>query len=218
LLSILVADDHSVVRRGLRGILEAREGWTVVGEAEDGRTAVTLAGQLRPDVAIMDIAMPGLNGLEATRLIRTASPATEILVFTMVESEELVRKVLSAGARGYLLKSDLDQAIVAAVEALAAHKPYFNRSISEQILQGYLRGLRAGDAAPATETGEQLTPRERQIAQAIAEGQSNKDIARKLDISVKTVETHRTSLMRKIGARSALEVARYAARNAITFD
>jgi DNA-binding NarL/FixJ family response regulator len=217
LLSILVADDHSVVRRGLRGILEAREGWTVVGEAEDGRTAVTLAGQLRPDVAIMDIAMPGLNGLEATRLIRTASPATEILVFTMVESEELVRKVLSAGARGYLLKSDLDQAIVAAVEALAAHKPYFNRSISEQILQGYLRGLRAGDAAPATETGE-LTPRERQIAQAIAEGQSNKDIARKLDISVKTVETHRTSLMRKIGARSALEVARYAARNAITFD
>ena len=218
MLSILLADDHAVVRRGLRGILEARDGWTVVGESEDGRAAVALAGQLRPDVAILDIAMPGLNGLEATRLIRTVSPATEILVFTMAESEELVRKVLTAGARGYLLKSDLDRSIVAAVEALAAHRSYFNPAISEQILQGYLRGRAADGVVPITGTGEQLTSREREIAQAISEGHSNKEIARKLEISVKTVETHRTSLMRKIGASSALEVARYAARNAITFE
>lgn len=216
MLSILLADDHLVVRRGLRGILEGREGWRVVGEAGDGRTAVSLAAELRPDVAIMDIAMPGLNGLEATRQIRLASPDTEILVFTMVESEELVRKVLAAGARGYLLKSDIDRAILDAVEALADHRPYFNPVVSEQILQDYLRAPLSGRRRAAK--GEKLTPREREIAQAVAEGRSNKEIARALDISIKTVEAHRTSMMRKIGARSAVEVARYAARNAITFE
>lgn len=213
LVTILTADDHPVVRRGLRGLLESREGWMVVGEAADGHTAVDLAIQLRPDVVVMDIAMPGLNGLEATRQIRTLSPHTEILVFTMIESEELVRKVLAAGARGYLLKSDLDQSVVAAVEALA-NKPFFNPDISEKILQGYLRGAVTGRAA----ADDPLTPRKREVVQAIAEGLSNKEISRRLGIGVKTVETHRASVMRKIGAHSALDVARYAARNDITFD
>jgi DNA-binding NarL/FixJ family response regulator len=211
---ILLADDHPMVRRGLRGLLESHEGWTIVGEAADGRAAVDLAVQLHPDVVVMDIAMPGLNGLEATRQIRMLSPQSEILVFTMVESEELVRKVLTAGARGYLLKSDLDQLVVTAVAALANHKAFFNSNISEQVLQGYLQGGAPGRAA----TGEPLTPREREIVQAVAEGLSNKEMARRFGISVKTVETHRTSMMRKIGAHTALDVARYAARNAITFN
>lgn len=213
-MSILLADDHPMVRRGLRGLLDGHQGWTVVGEAEDGRAAVDLAIQLRPDIVVMDIAMPGLNGLEATRQIRRLSPQTEILVFTMVESEELVRKVLMAGARGYLLKSDLDRLVVAAVEALAVHKSYFNANISEKILQGYLHGAGQGQDT----TGEPLTPREREIVQAIAEGLSNKEMARRLGISVKTIETHRTSMMRKIGAHTTLDVARYAARNNVTFE
>lgn len=217
MVNILLADDHAVVRRGLRGILEAHPGWTVIGEATDGIEAVELATALQPDVAIMDIAMPRLNGLEATRRIRKAAPGTEVLVFTMVESEELVRQVLTAGARGYLLKSDIDKAIIAAVEALAEHKPFFNPSVSEKILEGYLRGGSPPGRPAEVGTSEPLTPREREIAQAIAEGLSNKAIARRLDISVKTVEAHRTSLMRKIGAHSAVDVARYAARNNITF-
>jgi DNA-binding NarL/FixJ family response regulator len=215
LVRILLADDHPMVRRGLRGLLESHEGWSVVGEAADGRAAVDLATQLGPDVVVMDIAMPGLNGLEATRQIRALCPKTEVLVFTMVESEELVHKVLAAGARGYLLKSDADQSLLAAVEALATHKPFFNVDISEKVLQGYLRG---GAASRQGAAGDPLTPREREVVQAIAEGLSNKEMSRRLGISVKTVEAHRASVMRKIGAHSAVDVARYAARNNITFD
>jgi DNA-binding NarL/FixJ family response regulator len=162
--------------------------------------------------------MPGLNGLEATRQIRTLCPKTEILVFTMIESEELVHKVLAAGARGYLLKSDVDRLVLAAVEALATHKPFFNPDISEKVLQGYLRGGAREAASGLGASSGPLTPREREVVQAIAEGLSNKDISRRLGISVKTVETHRASMMRKIGAHTALDVARYAARNDITFD
>ncbi len=208
---ILIVDDHLVVRRGLRAILEAQPGWAVVGEAENGLEGVELAESLQPDVVIMDVAMPMMNGIEATRRIKSVSPNTAVLVFTMVDSEELVRDVLSAGARGYLLKSDAERQIVAAVESLAAGRPFLSAVAAERILEAYLRGPGPNAAPP-----EPLTPREREVTQAIAEGLTNKEIARRLGISVKTVETHRATLMRKIGARSAVDVARYAARNNIT--
>ena len=209
---ILIVDDHTVVRRGLRAILEAQPGWDVVGETSSGAEAVELAERLQPDVVIMEIALPVTSGLDATRSIRAACPRTAVLVFTQVDSDELVRDVLSAGARGYLLKSDAERMIVAAVESLAAGRPFLNPVAAERVLEAYLRGPAAGVVH-----SEPLTPREREVTQAIAEGLTNKEIARRLGISVKTVETHRATLMRKIGARSAVDVARYAARNNITF-
>jgi DNA-binding NarL/FixJ family response regulator len=212
---ILLADDHDVVRHGLRHLLEQQEGWTVCAEATGGRQAVALAAELRPDVAVLDVGMPDLNGLEATRQIRRASPGTEVLIFTMHESERLVREVLAAGAKGYLLKSDAARSIAAAVEALAAHRPYFNWKVSETLLDGFLRAAAAAGPDQA-ETAEPLTPREREVAQLLAEGRSNKEVAARLDVSVKTVETHRAALMRKIGARSVVDIVRYAVRNGLT--
>jgi DNA-binding NarL/FixJ family response regulator len=205
---ILIVDDHTVVRRGLRVILEAQPGWEVVGEASNGAEAVELAERLQPDVAIMDIATSAMKGLDTTRCIKAASPRTAMLVFTAADSDELMREVLAAGARGYLLKSDAERMIVAAVESLAAGRPFLNPVAAERVLDAYLRGPTAAVAHT-----EPLTPREREVTQAIAEGLTNKEIARRLGISVKTVETHRATLMRKIGARSAVDVARYAARN-----
>lgn len=211
MLTILLADDHAVVRRGLRAILEQREDWRICAEASNGRQAIDLAALHRPNVAILDMAMPELNGLEATRGIRRESPETEILIFTMVQSTVLTRDVLAAGARGFVLKGELDRFVVDAVEALAAHKAYFSGAISGDILEGYLRSVEAGGSI-----SDLLTRREREIVQMIAEGLSNKRIALKLDVSVKTVETHRTALMRKIGARTVAEVVRYAIRNGMT--
>lgn len=215
MLRILLADDHDVVRHGLRHLLERQEGWTVCGEATGGRQAVAMVVELRPDVVVLDVGMPDLNGLEATRQIRKASPRTEVLIFTMHESERLVREVLAAGAKGYLLKSDAARSVVAAVEALAAHRPYFNWKVSETLLDGFLRATAAAETDEAVAT-EPLTPREREVAQLLAEGQSNKGVAIRLGVSVKTVETHRASLMRKIGARSVVDVVRYAVRNGLT--
>lgn len=210
---ILIADDHDVVRQGLRKLLESQPHWTVCGEAANGRQAVTLCQELMPDVAIMDVSMPELNGLEATRQIRKVSPATEILVFTMHQSEQLVREMLSAGARGYMLKSDAAGHIVEAVTSLAAHRPYFNVGVSETILAGYLHSV--SKEAAQRRSADPLTPREREILQLLAEGRSNKEVARRLEIGVKTVEAHRAALMRKIGAKSIVEVVRYAVRNQI---
>jgi DNA-binding NarL/FixJ family response regulator len=212
LARILLADDHDVVRHGLRHLLESERGWEVCGEARDGNEAVALAEQLHPDVAVLDITMPGLNGLEATRKIRAASPETEVLVFTMHESEELMQEVFAAGARGYLIKSDAARYIVAAVEALAKHQPFFSSQVSAAILGAFLREGAAKHAAAADAS---LTPREREVLQLLAEGHRNKEIARRLEVAVKTVETHRAAVMGKIGAGNIADLVRYAVRNRI---
>jgi DNA-binding NarL/FixJ family response regulator len=207
-IRIVLADDHDVVRQGLRRLLEDQVGWEVSGEAHDGREAVKLCKTLMPDIAILDIGMPELNGLEARRQIRKVSPATEILVFTMHQSEQLVRDMLAAGARGYVLKSEAGLNIVEAVRSLAAHRPYFNMRVSETILAGYLQSLNNDAKSSQKNAGEPLTGREREILQLLAEGRSNKEVARRLSIGIKTVEAHRSAIMRKIGAHSLVELVR----------
>jgi DNA-binding NarL/FixJ family response regulator len=209
MIRILLADDHDVVRRGLRGLLEAQPGWQVCGEARTGREAVALAERLRPDVAVLDLSMPDLNGLEATRRIRKDRPETEVLVFTMHQTEQLMREALLAGARGYLLKSDAAERLVAAVSTLAGHRPYFSSQVSEVLLDAFVRNtVTAGEGV-----GDTLTAREREIVQLLAEGRGNKEVADELAISVKTVETHRAAIMRKLGIGSLADLVRYAIRN-----
>ena len=210
MLRILLADDHEIVRRGLKELLEEQPGWTVCAEAANGREAVDLAAKTRPQVAVLDFSMPELNGLEATRRIREAVPDTEILVFTMHDSDELIRQVLGAGARGYLLKSEATRQLIPAVESLARHKPYFSGRVSEVVLQGFLQR----DEPQKLEIGiDRLTSREREIVQLLGEGKSNKDIARLLDLSVKTVETHRSAVLRKLDLSSLVDLVRWAIRN-----
>jgi DNA-binding NarL/FixJ family response regulator len=210
MVRILLVDDHDVVRRGLKALLQGHSGWEICGEAATGRDAVDLAEEMQPEIAVVDLMMPDLNGLETTRLIRRASERTEVLIFTMHYNESLVHDALEAGARGYLLKSDTEKHIVTAIETLLRHQPYFSAQVSEAVLEGFLRsGRRNADAAAAP----RLTPREREVIQLLAEGDRNKRIAQKLGISVKTVETHRTTLMRKIGVKSIVDLVRYAVRN-----
>lgn len=209
---VLIADDHELVREGLRRVLGDHGAWDIVGEVNDGRAAVELARAQRPDVAILDYSMPGLNGLEATRQIRAELPTTEVLLLTMHDTESLVREVLSAGAKGYVLKSDAGRVLVDAVTTLLRHQPFFTPQVSELVLSGYLRN--AGDAI-AEDLGSALTPREREVLQLIAEGQSTKEVADALGFGVKTAETHRANLMRKLDLHSVAELVRYAIRNKI---
>src|SRR5258707_10660086 len=171
MLRILLADDHDVVRRGLRDQLASHEGWEVCGEARDGREAVKLALALKPDVVVLDLSMPELNGLEATRQIRRDLPRTEVLIFTMHESEQLIREVLSAGARGYVLKSDAGRHLISAVEALSHHKPFFTAKVSEALLDAFLKSAAKPDEGSVFRT---LTDRKREIVRILAEGKSNK--------------------------------------------
>ena len=210
MLRILLADDHDIVRRGLKDLLEEHAGWKVCAEAANGRTAVELALEHRPHVAILDLSMPELNGLEATHRIRQGAPETEVLIFTMHESEELIRDVLAAGARGYLLKSDAVRQLVPAVESLARRQPFFAGRISELLLEGFLK---AGRVEPVSPAMARLTSREREVVQLLAEGKSNKQIAKLLDLSVKTVETHRAAVMRKLEISSLADLVRFAIRN-----
>jgi len=205
---ILIADDHELVRDGLRGVLIAHGDWEICAEAVDGREAVERARELRPDVAILDYSMPQLNGLEATRQICAAVPETEVLILTMHDSESLVREVLAAGARGFILKSDARRVLVQAVESLLRHRPFFTEHVSELLLQGYLGPDGIKGRGP-------LTPRERQIVQLVTEGRSSKEIARLLNLSVKTVETHRANVLHKLGLESVTDLVRYAVRNKI---
>jgi DNA-binding NarL/FixJ family response regulator len=208
---ILIADDHAIVRFGLRALLESRTEWAICAEAKTGREAVDQAKRLRPDVVIMDIRMPELNGLEATRQIVNDLPQTEVLVLTMDTSEEVARIVLRAGARGFVLKSDADSKLVDAVEALSQHKPYLTPAATEWILGDYVDGVRK----TASEYSDRLTPREREIIQLLAEGKSNKEVAVLLGIAVKTVEAHRANVMHKLSLHSLGELVRYAIRNKI---
>jgi len=212
---ILLADDHDVVREGLRKLLEGQPHWVVCGEALNGRQAVSMCQELKPNIAVLDISMPELNGVDASKQILKVSPETEILVFTMHESEQLVRNILAAGARGYVLKSDPAQNIIEAVASLAVHRPYFNMGVSETILAGYLNSMAKDMHSTRKRPGDLLTGREREILQLLAEGRSNKEIARCLAVGVKTVETHRSAIMRKIGGNSIVDVVRFAIRNHI---
>ena len=204
-LRILLADDHELLRQGLRTLIEGQSDWQVCGEASTGREAVAKARELKPDIVVMDFTMPELNGMEATRQIRAALTRTQVLILTMHESEELVREVLAAGARGYVLKSDAGRVLVDALKALADQKPYFTSKISALVLEGYLN--------PLTRENPALTPREREIVQLVAEGRSTKELADRLGITPKTAETHRTNIMRKLNLHSVSEVVRYAIRN-----
>jgi DNA-binding NarL/FixJ family response regulator len=213
MLRILIADDHAVIREALRGLLARRSDWHVCGEASTGREAVELARCLRPDIAILDLSMPELNGFEAAAQLRKALPNTEVLIFTMHETEDLVRQVIAAGARAYLLKSDAVKHIEAAVEALAQHKPYFASSVSEIMFNALKRS--AADDGAIDFAREPLTGREREIVQLLAEGISNKQISGRLGMAVATVQTHRARIMRKLNVRSIAELVRYAVRNKI---
>lgn len=210
-LRILIADDHEMVRRGLRAVLEGHEGWEVCGEAVNGREAVEMSRGLAPDIVILDITMPELNGLDAARQIRTEVPTAEILILTMHSSERFVREVLAAGARGYVLKNDVGRVLEEAVETLGQHRPFFSSTVSELVLSAFQNPTRVEPEAGAGA----LTGREREALQLIAEGKSNKEIADVLGISVRTVETHRLHLMRKLKVRSVSELTRYAIRNRI---
>jgi DNA-binding NarL/FixJ family response regulator len=205
MLRILIADDHEIVRRGVRNILSAHPGWEVCGEAADGREASEIGLREKPDIAILDVSMPGLNGIGVARQLRQALPKLEVLFFTMHDDEETMVAGLSVGARGYLQKSDTDQHLVAAVAALGAHRPYFSAAASELLLSGALHDRKRSAL-------ESFTGRELEVAQLIAEGNSNKQIARRLGITVKTVETHRGAAMRKAGVRTAAEFVRFAIR------
>jgi DNA-binding NarL/FixJ family response regulator len=212
-LKVLLADDHEIVRKGLRSMLEAQRDCEVVGEAGDGRQAVAMTKELKPDVVILDISMPLLNGMEATRQILKDRPQTKVLVLTMHESDPLIREVLDAGARGYILKTDAGRDLVTAVESLRRNKTFFTSRVSQMILDGFLKG----DTRPqeAEQRGIRLTPRQREIVQLLAEGKSSKEVAVELNLSVKTAETHRANIMRKLDCHSVSEVVRYAIRNQI---
>jgi DNA-binding NarL/FixJ family response regulator len=208
---ILIADDHEIVRRGLRNLIETQANWEVAGEAITGRQAVEEARRLSPDLIIMDISMPEMNGLEATRQICKIAPDTQVLILSIHENEQLVHEVLEAGARGYVLKSDAGRDLIAAVESLCQHKPFFTPKVSEMVLEGYLKNGTVADNYKSPQS--RLTAREREIVQLLGEGQSNKEIAESLNISVKTVETHRSHIMEKLNMHSLSDLIRYAVRN-----
>ena len=217
MLRILIADDHEVARRGIRSLLESHPGWEVCAEAKDGRDAVELATSMKPDLVLLDIGMPNLNGLEAARQILATSPNVAILILTMHDSDNVIREVLRAGARGFLLKSDAGRDLVAAVEALESQKTFFTPRVSQMVLDGFLNRekKRSEIEDVVNPSGDLLTAREREVIQLLAEGRTSKEVAVTLNLSVKTAETHRTNLMRKLGLHCVADLTRYAVRNGI---
>jgi DNA-binding NarL/FixJ family response regulator len=210
---LLLADDHEIVRKGLRAVLETEPGWEVVAEAADGKDAIEKTKQMKPDIAILDISMPALNGLEAARQIGTCASQTKVLILTVHDLDPLIQQVLEAGARGYLLKSDAARDLVTAVDALRRNKTFFTPKVAQMVLEGYL------DKNPKETAPEggyfRLTCRQREIVQLLAEGKSSKEVACALGLSVKTAETHRANIMRRLDCHSVTALVRYAIRNHI---
>lgn len=213
-LRILVADDHALIRRGVTELLQSHVDWEVCGEAQTGREAVAKAEKLKPDILVLDIGMPDLNGLEAARRIRKALPEIEILVVSMHYSDQLIRDIVEAGVRGYITKSDSARDLLIAVEALASHKPFFTPRAVEVILSNFRR-MGRNPAEPPESVRDRLTSRQREVVQLLAEGKSSKEVAAALNISVKTAETHRAHIMKQLQLHSVSELVRYAVRNQI---
>ncbi|HYR41394.1 MAG TPA: response regulator transcription factor [Terriglobia bacterium] len=206
-MRIFVVDNHDVLRRGLRILLSGHPGWVVCGDAKTGTEAVRLTLELHPELVTIDLDLPDLNGIEVTRRIKEALPATEVLFFTTHEEDHVIAEALKAGARAYVLKSDSEDKLIEGVEALASHLPFFSTRASEMLLNHLLTNGVESDQVRI------LTEREREIVQLLAGGKSNKDAASRLRISVKTVETHRAAVMRKLGFKSITDLVRYAIRN-----
>ena len=211
-LRILLVDDHEVVRHGLRALLQTRSEWEVCGEAATGRQALKQTVRLKPNIAILDINLPDLNGLEVARRLCQVRPETKVLVLTIDESEELVNEALKVGARGFMLKTDAGRDLVAAIEAISSDRPYFTPKVAQMVLDGYLNQAPPADVL---EERRRLSSREREVAQLLAEGKSNKEVASALNISVKTAETHRAHVMHKLRLHSVSELTRYAVRHKI---
>jgi len=211
-IRILLADDHNIMRDGLRLLLERQPGFEIVGEASDGRQALSLAQEFRPDVAIIDIAMPGLNGIEATRRITETCPQTAVIILSMHCDESYVIRSLKAGARGYLLKDSARADLISAIRAVMQAKTYFSPKISQILQEDYMQELQQKDQ---DDSYDLLTDREREVLQLIAEGLANKEIATKLNLSVYTVDTHRSHILRKLNLHSVPEVILYAVRKNI---
>lgn len=209
-LRIILADDHSLVRRGIRSLLGSHSGWQVCGEAADGRETLEKVNELKPDILILDLNMPELNGLEVTRRVHKMCPGVEVLVLTVHNSEQVMRQVLEAGARGYMLKSDAGHELLSAVDTVRRHRLFLSSQASRM-----LRGSSALPAKDHVALKQPLSPRERQVLQLLAEGKSTKDIATALDITVKTAETHRSNIMRKLDLHHVTELVRYAIRNQV---
>jgi DNA-binding NarL/FixJ family response regulator len=210
-LRILVADDHDLMRRGIKTLIESRKGWEICGEARTGAQAVTQAQELKPDVAILDISMPDLNGIEAAKRIRKASEKTEILMLSMHYSDQIIRDVIDAGIRGYVVKTDSGNDLSRALENLATHKPFYSTRVSDVIANPPRQNTVSDSEKPST----RVTSRENEIIQLLSEGKSSKEVAVQLNISVKTVETHRANIMRKLELHTVTELVRYAIRNQI---
>ncbi|HEY4362540.1 MAG TPA: response regulator transcription factor [Bryobacteraceae bacterium] len=211
-IKIVLADDHTVMRSGLRLLLERQPNLTVVGEAADGREAVTLAAEQRPDVVVMDIAMPHLNGVEAARQIVNSNPQVAVVILSMHSDESYVIRSLKAGARAYLLKDSAEADLIEAIRAISAGKSFFSPAVRQLLKEDYMRKL---DDMGAEDTYELLTTREREVLQLVAEGQSNKEVANLLNLSLYTVETHRTHILQKLNLHSVPELILYAVRKGI---
>src|ERR1700687_1388960 len=213
-LRILIADDHEVVRRGLCTLLQSHEGWEICGEAKDGRETVEKAKQVKPDVVILDVGMPNLNGLAATRQLLQENPQQKVIVLTITDSDQVIREALDAGARGFVLKSDAARDLVSAVEALQSNRMFFTPRVNDLVMAGFLE---KGHSIARNEPPDLpiLTAREREVTQLLAEGKSSKEVASLLNLSTKTVETHRSNIMRKLSLHSIRDLVVYAIKNNI---